>query len=151
PGVAVMATIKLVELGEEHLETSFRWMSDEELRRGLLFDRAITPTSHRAWYADYRADPSQAIYAALSSESHVGNFGYRRIDRRHRTADLWMYIGLEYRGKGLARSVLRQGLDLGFGQLQLRKICLSVRADHVRALALYIRAGFVLEGILRAQ
>lgn len=146
-----MAAVRLDALGEEHLDATRRWMADEDLRWGLLLDREVTPELHRGWFSRTKEDTSQAIFAIVADGAHAGNFGFRHIHRQHRTAELWMYLGAEHRGSGIAKPALRAGLDCGFGSLALRKISLLVRADNHRAVSLYTGAGFVEEGFLRAE
>ena len=53
-------------------------------------------------------------------------------------------------GKGIASESLRLMLRRAAG-LRLRKVLLEVAADNPRAVALYQRAGFHTEGVLRRQ
>jgi RimJ/RimL family protein N-acetyltransferase len=144
-------TMELVELEERHLDATYRWISDQEVRWGIVIDRVITPESHRSWFAHQKADTSQVVYAVMAADDHVGNFGYRQLNPQHATGDLWMYMGNEFRGRSLGGQVLQKGLEAGFGALQLRKISLSVRIENTRAVLIYARAGFRVEGVLHAE
>lgn len=55
-------------------------------------------------------------------------------------------IAPAWQGRGLGRILLRQVLDQLRGQ-QCRRCLLEVRRSNVRAQALYLSAGFVLDGI----
>ncbi len=146
-----MAIVELVPFAEAHLETTYRWMSDSSLRWGLLVDGEITWEDHRAWFAAQQSDSTRATFAVLVDGEHVGNFGYRHLSPRHRTGELWMYLGPDHHNKGLAEPAMAEGLRRGFQTLELRKIYLVVRTDNLRAIRLYARAGFVVEGILQAE
>lgn len=52
-------------------------------------------------------------------------------------------------GRGLGSEATRLALGYGFGQLGLHRISLTVLADNARAIAAYLRCGFVVEGRFR--
>ena len=146
-----MARVTLQPLAPEHLAASFRWINDERIRAGLLVDRVISEEAHQAWFTALAADESQAVFAVIAGDFHVGNFGYRHLSPRHRSGDLWMYLGPEHQGRGLGDAMLKAGIWKGFDGLALRKIYLQVRTDNVRAISLYARAGFRVEGVLQGE
>lgn len=146
-----MAKVELQPLAPEHLDDTLRWINDARVRDGLLVDRVISAKAHRDWYSALAGDKSQVVYAALANGIHCGNFGYRHLSTRHSSGDLWMYLGPEHQGRGLGAAMLDAGLTRGFNELGLRKIALQVRTDNVRAITLYARAGFRVEGVLRGE
>ena len=143
--------IKLEPLARDHLAATLRWISDERIRRGLLVGREITTEGHGAWFAALQEDRSQAVYAALADGAHIGNFGYRLLSPPHASGELWMYVGPEYQGRGLGKDMLQAGLAKGFEQHSLRKIYLRVHTGNARAIMLYARAGFAVEGVLARE
>jgi RimJ/RimL family protein N-acetyltransferase len=146
-----MTFVTLEPLARNHLAATLRWISDERIRRGLLVGRDITPAQHSAWFAALQEDRSQAIYAALENGAHIGNFGYRLISSQHASGELWMYVGTEHQGRGLGKAMLDAGLAIGFERHSLRKIYLRVHAGNARAIVLYARAGFAVEGLLARE
>jgi UDP-4-amino-4,6-dideoxy-N-acetyl-beta-L-altrosamine N-acetyltransferase len=143
--------IDLVDLAESHLAATYRWVSDPSVRDGLLVDRKISTDEHRAWFAKLANDSSQRVFAALADGCHIGNFGYRNLLPGHGTGELWMFIGPEFQGRRMGFPMLNRGLEMGFGTLKLRKVLLNVDTTNVRALLLYARAGFHVEGLLHAD
>ena len=150
-------SVTLVPLAECHLETHYRWMTDDRIRQMLLFEREITREDHRRWFEGVVQDAGERVYAGLVEQLdggaalHFGSFGYRQLSARHRSGDLWMLVGPEYWGRSLGRALLAVGLGAGRAELGLRKIVAHVRTDNVRAAALYADAGFRVEGVLRAE
>ena len=77
-------------------------------------------------------------------------FILKEITLLHRKAELAIYIGNEtYKGKGLSKVIMREGLSFGFNKLGLNRIDLKVIENNDAAIALYQSLGFVKEGILR--
>jgi RimJ/RimL family protein N-acetyltransferase len=132
------------------------WRHDEELRRGALWSDA--PFGRREALHWLRAvsdavDPSRLTFAVelRTSARLVGLTNLTRIDRRGGTAYFGVVIGeKDCWGRGLAHEtlslMLRRAVALG-----LRKVLLEVAGDNPRAIALYRRAGFETEGVLRRQ
>jgi UDP-4-amino-4,6-dideoxy-N-acetyl-beta-L-altrosamine N-acetyltransferase len=143
--------IDLVNLAESHLAATRRWVIEPGIRDGLLIDREISEEEHLAWFATIVTDTSQRVFAAMADGRHIGNFGYRNLFPRHRTGEFWMLIGPEHQGQHLGFPLLCRGLALGFGALTLRKIFANACTANTRAIALYARAGFRVEGILHAE
>jgi RimJ/RimL family protein N-acetyltransferase len=132
------------------------WRRDEELRRGALWSDA--PFGAREAQRWLRAvsdgvDASRLTFAVelRASGRLVGLTNLTRIDRRGGTAYFGVVIGeKDCWGRGIAHEalklVLRRAKALG-----LRKVLLEVAGDNPRAIALYRRAGFQAEGVLRRQ
>jgi len=132
------------------------WRHDDELRRGALWGDA--PFGRREALRWLRAvsdgvDPSRLTFAVelRASARLVGLTNLTRIDRRGGTAYFGVVIGeKDCWGRGLAHEtlclMLRRAEALG-----LRKVLLEVAGDNPRAIALYRRAGFETEGVLRRQ
>jgi RimJ/RimL family protein N-acetyltransferase len=132
------------------------WRRDRELRRGALWsDAAFSLRDAQRWLRAVSdgVDPSRLTLAVELRESDrlVGLTTFTRIDRRAGTAYFGVVIGeKDCWGKGIARETLTLMLRRAAG-LGLRKILLEVAADNLRAIALYRRAGFETEGVLRRQ
>jgi RimJ/RimL family protein N-acetyltransferase len=132
------------------------WRRDEDLRRGALWSDA--PFGIREAQRWLRAvsdgfDTTRLTFAVelRPSSRLVGLTNLTRIDRRSRTAYFGVVIGeKDCWGQGIAHEtlllMLRRAAKLG-----LRKILLEVASDNPRAIALYRRAGFETEGVLRRQ
>jgi RimJ/RimL family protein N-acetyltransferase len=132
------------------------WRRDDELRRGALWSDA--PFGRREALRWLRAvsdgvDPSRLTLAVelIASARLVGLVNLTRIDRRSGTAYFGVVVGeKDCWGRGIARDTLHLMLRRA-AALGLRKVLLEVAGDNSRAIALYRRAGFNTEGVLRAQ
>jgi RimJ/RimL family protein N-acetyltransferase len=132
------------------------WRRDDDLRRGALWSDA--PFGIREAQRWLRAvsdgfDTTRLTFAVelRPSSRLVGLTNLTRIDRRGRTAYFGVVIGeKDCWGQGLAYETLQLMLKRA-AKLGLRKVLLEVASDNPRAIALYRRAGFETEGVLRRQ
>jgi RimJ/RimL family protein N-acetyltransferase len=156
PRPTVAPQVRLRPFRREDLSRVIAWRHDEDVRRGALWSEA--PFGLREAQRWLRAvsdglDPSRLTFAVELRPSGrlVGLTNLSRIDRRSGTAYFGVVIGeKDCWGRGIAFDalslMLRRAAALG-----LRKVLLEVAADNPRAIALYRRAGFETEGVLRRQ
>ena len=148
--------VRLRAFRREDLPRVIAWRRDDELRRGALWSEApFGSREARRWLRAVSdgADPSRVTMAVELRDSRrvVGLTNLTRIDRRAGTAYFGIVIGeKDCWGKGIATESLRLMLRRA-ASLRLRKVLLEVAADNPRAIALYRRAGFQTEGVLRQQ
>lgn len=132
------------------------WRRDAELRRGALWsDAPFGRREARRWLRAVTdgTDPSRITLAIerRADARLVGLTNLTRIDRRAGTAYFGIVVGeKDCWGKGIATESLTLILRRA-ASLRLRKVLLEVAADNPRAVALYRRAGFQTEGVLRRQ
>jgi putative acetyltransferase len=70
--------------------------------------------------------------------------------RRSHAALLGISVQDDWQGRGIGRALLAELMRMADGWLNLQRIELTVFADNERALALYQKFGFEVEGTLRA-
>lgn len=66
--------------------------------------------------------------------------------RRRHAASLGMFVRSDWWGQGVGSALLEAALDLADNWLNLRRVELEVWTDNERAVALYTKFGFVIEG-----
>lgn len=77
----------------------------------------------------------------------IGSVSLRDMHPVNRCGTFGLLVGdLEQQGKGYGSEATRLMVRMGFEEFNLNRIQLSVMAHHERAVRLYERAGFVLEG-----
>ena len=96
-------------------------------------------------------DTQIALVASVAGEV-VGNLGLTRFTRPRRAhvGEIGMGVRDDWQGKGVGSALLEAALDLADNWLGLRRIELHVHADNERAIALYRKFGFEVEGTHRA-
>jgi len=155
-GAAAVIQVRLRPFRRADLLRVIAWRRDADVRRGALWSEApFGPREAQRWLRAVSdgVDPNRLTLAVeLRAPSRlVGLTNLTRIDRRSGTAYFGVVIGeKDCWGRGIASDtlllMLRRATSLG-----LRKILLEVAADNRRAIALYRRAGFETEGVLRRQ
>jgi L-phenylalanine/L-methionine N-acetyltransferase len=97
-----------------------------------------------------QGDAHHALVAIVGSEL-VGNIGVHRLTRARRAhvAEIGMGVRDSWQGKGVGSALMRAALDLADNWLGLKRIELTVYIDNKRAIALYRKFGFEVEGTHR--
>jgi L-phenylalanine/L-methionine N-acetyltransferase len=98
-----------------------------------------------------RSESHHALVATVSGEV-VGNLGLTRLTRPRRAhvGEIGMGVRDDWQGRGVGTALMQAALDLADNWLGLRRLELTVHADNERAIALYRKFGFEIEGTHRA-
>ncbi|KKM11838.1 hypothetical protein SY88_06535 [Clostridiales bacterium PH28_bin88] len=78
----------------------------------------------------------------------VGGLHVMSGKRRH-VGNIGIMVGDEFQGQGIGKTIMKELLDLADSYLGLIRVELEVWADNNRAIHLYERFGFVIEGCKR--
>ena len=108
--------------------------------------------SHELWRKRLaQNDDAQHTLVATVDAEVVGNLGLTRLTRARRAhvGELGMGVRDSWQGKGVGTALMQAALDLADNWLGLRRIELRVYADNARAIALYRKFGFEIEGTHR--
>lgn len=139
--------ISLQPFGAVHIERTFLWIREPELRKTFLMDGEVSWTSHIKYFNKVIKDAQQKIYAILNDGDHIGNCGLKNIETEESTAELWIYIGtIEKRGKGLGSSVIRL-LQHDTLSSKINMIDVHVAENNISARRAYSKCGFHELGI----
>lgn len=147
-----MPELKSVTLGPltaADSDVMFRWINDRATVESNSAYRPAHRSAHDAWFKSVQARCDLVIFAIRESASErlVGTCQLFDIQPVHRHAELQIRIGNEDdRGKGYGGTALRELTAFGFGSLNLHRIMLRVFGSNERAIASYVKAGFVTEG-----
>ncbi len=144
--------VRLRSVTSLDLPRFLRWFNDPAVVRFLDLELPLTEENEREWIANLskRPDLLVLVIERLSDGKAIGTIGLSAIDRRHGTAELGLTIGeVGEWGKGYGTDAVRSMIKVAFGTVGVRKLRLSVQADHAAALRLYERCGFRREGVLR--
>ena len=94
-------------------------------------------------------EKGQCLWIVLDGEK-IGQIAYGEIDKRRKKAEIDIIIGDEkYMGEGYGPDALSTLNHYLFEKLGVNKIWLNARANNLRAVAAYEKAGFKVEGILK--
>ncbi len=101
-----------------------------------------------ALYDEHIHDQTERRFVVECDDEKAGLVELVEIDLIHRRAEFQIIISPEYQGRGLAARAMRPALDYGFGVLNLHKIYLIVDNDNAKAISVYKKFGFRVEGVL---
>ncbi len=104
-----------------------------------------------ALYDEHIHDQTERRFVVVCEEKNAGLVELVEIDHVHRRAEFQIVIAPDHQGKGLARSAAILAMDYGFGVLNLHKIYLVVDKDNKKAIHIYEKLGFEVEGVLRQE
>lgn len=142
----------LVRFDEKYLDNTFAWMQDISIKDSFLLNKEITPESHLLWYERLKQDSTQQLFSIIHKGTHCGNIGLKNINLSNKNAEMWVYIGDKALwGRGIAKDATILLLDYCFETLQLHKVYLSVADFNERAISVYRKCGFEIEGFLRDE
>ncbi|MHB8067015.1 MAG: GNAT family N-acetyltransferase [Desulfobaccales bacterium] len=144
--------VQLVHLEKEDLAKSQVWVNDPALKVLMLRVLPVTRMDQEKWLEDITRNPAKMVFAIklLGTGEHIGNTGFYQIDWLHRRAEFWILLGERGSwGQGVGTEVVQLMLRFGFGDLNLHKIYLHVGSTNEKAISLYKKLNFAVDGMLR--
>lgn len=149
------AHLILRELVRNDLKTVTSWRAKRELISCLAAPyRYIGPEVDDNWFDGYLSSRTTTVRCAVAradrSEQILGLATLAEIDWIARSCVFHVMVAPDSQGCGVGGFALRGMLRHAFSDLGLNRVELTVLESNARARALYEKAGFVLEGTLRA-
>lgn len=135
--------LQIVDFEAKHLNNTFDWMQDPELKRNFLIERNISKVNHLEWYRNYLNDYTQKIFAIIADGNHIGNIGLKHLSINNKTAETWVYLGdRKFHGLGLAYQAY---LSLFEYLINININCLYARIVEFNkpSFSLYNKLGFI--------
>jgi [ribosomal protein S5]-alanine N-acetyltransferase len=131
------------------------WFQDEELMRYYTNSKKIiTKSTLLDHLKKGQEDATSFTYGIFdcSNGKMLGTIKLGPINHNHRISDLVVLIGdREYHGKGLAIDAIQLGCEIAFNDFDIRKLFGGMYASNVNSVKSYLRAGWVIEGILKGH
>jgi RimJ/RimL family protein N-acetyltransferase len=146
--------VRLRAIDPSEYETWRGWISRPDVMEGM--DRAVRPSAgeHRRYVEDAAASGRAVFYGieALENARFIGVVWLWDVDRRHRRAEVRLFLGdAETRGRGYGSAALQALATEAFGKLGLRKLYAYVHAANAASRRAFERAGFSLEATLQRE
>jgi RimJ/RimL family protein N-acetyltransferase len=145
--------IQLLPFQRRHVAQTLIWANDAELSYFLDRPRPVAELEHEQWYSQLHLDRQQVYWAVESLKpdpQHLGNVWLSQIDWRHRKAELRILIAHRPQ-PGIGTETIRLACQYGFERLNLHKIYAYVLDVNPRARRAFEKAGFEVEGTLKAD
>ncbi|MEW6366734.1 MAG: GNAT family protein [Acidobacteriota bacterium] len=142
--------LRIVEKGDIGLIK--KWVDSPQV---LEFIQPRTPLSEEEVSDKFLSKPSELKsihFMILSNGVPAGVVSLKNLHFVNRRAEMSIFIGEdEHRGKGIGKAATVEALRFAFRQLNLHKVALEVYDFNTRAIELYKRLGFKIEGVLRSH
>jgi L-phenylalanine/L-methionine N-acetyltransferase len=135
----------------EDFDAVWRCFQDESAYAGTL----QLPLPSREMWRKRLAEPAEGhyIFVACEGDQVVGHAGLHPVGHTPRRAHA-MLVGIvvpgAWQGKGVGKALIGALCDFADGWLNVIRLELTVFTDNERAIALYRRFGFEIEGTHRA-
>ena len=100
-------------------------------------------------YDDGQESDADRQFILYHSQEKVGFIALYGIDARHRNAEFAIMIDPCQQGKGYATNATRLMVEYAFNQLNLHKLFLYVVKLNEKAIHIYQKVGFQIEGELK--
>lgn len=88
-------------------------------------------------------------FIVMAGSEKVGIVELVSIDWKHRNAEFTIIIDPEYQGKGYSQPATHKALAYGFSVLNLHKLYLFVDKINEKAIRVYEKTGFQIEGVAK--
>lgn len=146
--------VMLREFRWEDLPDMRRWNTDGECTR-YLGTRFARPQSWEQTESMLRglvmgeAGGENLVIADKGTLAYLGQISLQGVDRMTQQGELAVIVSREHWRKGVGREAIELMLKYAFHTLNLNRVWLKVYQEHQAAVKLYMKCGFVLEGVLR--
>lgn len=131
----------------------YQALHDIYAQPGVIYGTLQMPFPPAELWRERLANPSpeRRMLVACVDGRPVGNIGLvvEANPRRRHVGHVGMGVHDQYVGRGIGETLMRAALDLADNWLNLTRVELSVFVDNERAIRLYRRTGFEVEGTFR--
>lgn len=80
----------------------------------------------------------------------IGYAGIAAISKVNLSGEYFIFIGdKSYHGKSIGTFITKEIVKIGFNDLSLNRIMLTVSEKNIGAIKAYTKAGFTIEGVMR--
>lgn len=138
--------VKLRPLEREDLRYVHQLDNNASVMRYWFEEPYETFAELSALYEAHIHDQRERRFVLEHEGESAGLVELVEIDHVHRRAEFQIIIAPEYQGRGLATEATRLALDYGFSVLNLYKLYLIVDKENARAIHVYEKLGFQVEG-----
>jgi diamine N-acetyltransferase len=144
----VERTVYLRAFEQEDIKELQLWLNDPESIR--MVGRKFKSYDETVIYVQQKKTNGDLVMAIEKQDGQMIGWGFlKNIEYEHGRAGIGILLAPEHRGCGYGQQAMELMIDIGFKQLRLNKIYLTTREFNERAVKLYIKLGFVVEGKLR--
>jgi RimJ/RimL family protein N-acetyltransferase len=145
--------VRLEPLTLAHLPHVMTWVNDRDVMQYFAQrQERISEEEEKRYLESLIASKTDRAFSIFSGEEYVGQCSVNQIYWPARNGRVFLVVRKAMQGKGLGSAALTALVARAFGEeMNLHKLWLIVRRDNRSAQAMYLRAGFEFEGMLRDE
>lgn len=134
----------LRKLRQTDAERMLEWMKNKDTMRYLRINGDSMALSDTQEFIRKAEDESLNFHRAVTSADglYYGTISLKNIDREKHEAEYAIALHPDAIGRGAAVYASKEILQIGFQQLELKRIYLNVMHENQRAIRLYQKLGF---------
>ena len=146
--------ILLRELQLSDKEHFFLWLKDKDVIKYSLsiFLRMTKDSDISQWFDNLLSDRTSFNKAIvdIATDRLIGYAGIAHINNINSSGEYFIFIGDKtYHGKGIGTLVTKEIVRMGFQELNLHRIMLTVSDENKGAIKAYAKANFKTEGVMK--
>jgi perosamine synthetase len=123
----------------------FEWRNLPSIIAVATVRRPIRWEDHRLWFRDALAGGKRSIFVILCDGTPAGQVRFEWLAEGE--SEISVYLIPDFTGRGLGVAAIRAGCHLAWKKSPGLRITAWVRADNVRSIAAFSRAGFEIDRI----
>ena len=128
-----------------------KWRNSDDVRKNLFTQDDLTAEMHINWFHSKVETGLCAQYIIVVEDEtgthDIGTTFIKGIDNEKKEGEFGIFIGeSSFRGKHIASNATSEMIRIGFEQIGLNNIYLSVFEDNIAAIKAYEKVGFTKYG-----
>lgn len=136
-------TVILRPISIDDTSNIIKWRNSNEVKRNLFSQNDITEQQHREYFHNFICKGKVMQFIIVADGNDCGTSFLKNIDLDNKIAEFGIFIGDSiYRGKGIGAIATAQTVKIGFQNLPVERIYLSVFSNNMGAIKSYKKAGF---------
>ena len=148
--------LRLRPLSMRDEKDMFRYASDPEVSRHVLWDTHETPrqtrSALRSALRQYRSGaPGSFAIERRSDRRMIGTIGFMWVNIDHKSAEVGYSLNRDFWNQGLMTEALRAVIAFGFDELCLNRIEAQHETDNPASGRVMIHTGMQYEGTMRQR
>ncbi len=142
--------IKLRALVREDVERLRNWRNLPELFRYHFSPLPLSQMEQERWYENYASGGRQTIFIIETlKEKQIGYTLIKDLDHKNQCAEIGLFLSPEFQEQGYGKDSFKTLMKFCFNELNLHRLMLEVFSFNDRAVQMYKKLGFQVEGTLR--
>ena len=123
-----------------------KWRNDVGVKSNLFTQENINESQHLEYFHKYIETKKVVQFVIVANGIDCGTTFLKNIDSVNKKAEFGIFIGEpSFRGKGIGSIAVSKTIAIGFNELQLDTIYLTVFSENRSAIKSYEKSGFVIK------